>query len=127
MRHGCVRPPNDLALKALHEDIRATLNRRAFPDTYDTARPEVRLVSSKNVAHIHAQSCWSATISAASQEAAWAAVLLVASSALIPADTCTRVYRAVLVLVADTGRVISEPKRRILQDYQGFQRRTDLP
>jgi hypothetical protein len=52
---------------------------------------------------------------------------LVASSALIPADTCTRVYRAVLVLVADTGRVISEPKRRILQDYQGFQRRTDLP
>lgn len=55
---------NNLALESVHEDLRAHLNRRVFPDIYDVDHRDYRLVTAQNVVHFLAEGHWPASITA---------------------------------------------------------------
>ena len=42
---------NNLALEALHENARATMNRQLFPQAYSASGRRLRIVTSQNTAH----------------------------------------------------------------------------
>ena len=49
---------NNLALEALHENARATMNRRLLPDAYRAGGRRLRLVTSQNAVHFLAEAHW---------------------------------------------------------------------
>lgn len=52
---------NNLALESLHENARATMNRRMFPDAYRAGGRRLRLVTSHNAVHFLAEAHWPVT------------------------------------------------------------------
>ena len=109
---------NNLALEALHEDIRAKLNRNAFPDVYDVDSRTYRLVTAQNVVHFLAESHWPATITTAIGVGRVGDTSLVTCSGLFVADTCISTCDTTLVLVGSSGPVaIPEHSREVLTTF----------
>lgn len=95
---------NNVALSALHEDIRARLNRRVLPDVFGGGR-EYRLVLSQNVFHFLAEGFWPDEVIAAAGVARIGRSSFVTSSALFVGDQCISIGDSTCVVVGETGPV----------------------
>jgi len=96
---------NNLALESMHENVRAVLNSKVFPDVYDPATRGVRIVTSQNVVHFVAESHWPADIEAGAGVGRIGRSSYVVSSALFIDERCVSTCDTVLVLLAGDGPV----------------------
>ena len=94
---------NNLALEAMHENTRATLNRGAFPGVYDNATRSHRLVAANHVVHFLRESHWPATIHTAGGVGHIGRTSYVISTALFLDDECLSLCDTVLVVLDDDG------------------------
>ena len=94
---------NNVALEALHENTRATLNRRVFPNAYDRATRSLRIVTSTIVVHYLREAPWPATLQTAVGIGHVGRTSFVASSALFHDEGCVSLCDTVLVLLDDDG------------------------
>lgn len=107
---------NNLALEALHENARATMNRTLFPDIYDVATRRLRLVTSQNAVHFLAEAHWPAVIRTGAGVGRIGRTSFVASTGLFIDGRCIGVCDTVLVLLGDDGPVpLSDEVRAALQ------------
>ena len=95
---------NNLALESLHENARATMNLRIFPDAYRGER-QFRLVTSQNAVHFLAEAHWPVRIQTGAGIGRIGRTSYVASTGLFVAGTCIGVCDTVLVLVGPNGPV----------------------
>ncbi|WP_227999610.1 acyl-CoA thioesterase [Mycolicibacterium sp. P1-5] len=96
---------NNLALEALHENARATMNRNLFPDIYDVTSRRLRLVTSQNAVHFLAEVHWPGTIQTGAGVGRIGRTSFVASTGLFVGNKCVGVCDTVLVLLGDDGPV----------------------
>lgn len=96
---------NNLALEALHENARATMNRSLFPDIYDVTSRRLRLVTSQNAVHFLAEVHWPGTIQTGAGVGRIGRTSFVASTGLFVENKCVGVCDTVLVLLGDDGPV----------------------
>ena len=109
---------NNLALEALHEDIRARLNHSVFSEIYEVSSRDYRLVTAQNVVHFLAEAHWPATITTAIGVGRIGHSSLVACSGLFIDDNCISTCDTTLVLVGSTGPVpIPQTRRDVLQTF----------
>jgi acyl-CoA thioester hydrolase len=94
---------NNLALEALHENARATMNRRLLPDAYRAGDRRLRLVTSQNTVHFLAEAHWPALITTGAGVGRIGRSSYVASTGLFLGQRCIGVCDTVLVLVGDDG------------------------
>lgn len=94
---------NNLALEALHENIRATMNSRVVPEIYQASKTSLRCVTAQNVVHFLAESHWPAEILGAIGIPEIGRSSYVASSALFLAGTCISLCDTLIVAVDDDG------------------------
>jgi len=94
---------NNVALGTLHENTRATLNRRIFPIAYDRASRSLRIVTSTIVVHYLREAPWPAVIQTAIGIGHVGRTSYVASTALFLDDVCISLCDTVLVLIDDDG------------------------
>lgn len=107
---------NNLALEALHENARATMNRNLFPEAYRAGERRLRLVTSQNTVHFLAEAHWPALIDTGAGVGRIGRTSYVASTGLFIDDRCIGVCDTVLVLVGDDGPApIPEGFRAALQ------------
>lgn len=107
---------NNLALEALHENARATMNRNLFPEAYRAGDRRLRLVTSQNTVHFLAEAHWPALIDTGAGVGRIGRTSYVASTGLFIDDKCIGVCDTVLVLVGDDGPApIPEEFRAALQ------------
>jgi acyl-CoA thioester hydrolase len=107
---------NNLALESLHENARATMNHRLFPDAYRPASRRVRLVTSQNAVHFLAEAHWPATIQTGAGVGHIGRTSFVACTGLFRAGECIGVCDTVLVMLGDEGPVpIPDDFRAALQ------------
>ena len=107
---------NNLALEALHENARATMNRNLFPEAYRAGDRRLRLVTSQNTVHFLAEAHWPALIDTGAGVGRIGRTSYVASTGLFIDDRCIGVCDTVLVLVGDDGPApIPEEFRAALQ------------
>ena len=107
---------NNLALEALHENARATMNRNLFPEAYRAGDRRLRLVTSQNTVHFLAEAHWPALIDTGAGVGRIGRTSYVASTGLFIDDKCIGVCDTVLVLVGDDGPApIPEGFRAALQ------------
>ena len=107
---------NNLALEALHENARATMNRDLFPAAYRAGDRRLRLVTSQNTVHFLAEAHWPALIDTGAGVGRIGRTSYVASTGLFIDDKCIGVCDTVLVLVGDDGPApIPEEFRAALQ------------
>ena len=107
---------NNLALESLHENARATMNRRLLPGAYDGAGRRLRLVTSQNTVHFLAEAHWPVLIQTGAGVGRIGRTSYVASTGLFVDGTCIGVCDTVLVLVGDDGPVpLSDEFRAALQ------------
>ena len=90
---------NNLALEALHENARATMNRRLIPDAYRAGERTMRLVTSQNTVHFLAEAHWPALITTGAGVGRIGRTSFVASTGLFLGETCIGVCDTVLVLL----------------------------
>jgi len=95
---------NNLALESLHENARATMNRRLLPGAYGTGR-QLRLVTSQNAVHFLAEAHWPVLITTGAGVGRIGRTSFVASTGLFVDGTCIGVCDTVLVLLGDQGPV----------------------
>ena len=93
---------NNLALESLHENARATMNRRLLPAAYTPAERRRRLVTSQNAVHFLAEAHWPAVIQTGAGVGRIGRTSYVASTGLFLAGRCIGVCDTVLVLVGDS-------------------------
>ena len=96
---------NNLALEALHENARATMNRQLFPQAYSASGRRLRIVTSQNTAHFLAEAHWPAMIQTGAGVGRIGRTSYVASTGLFVDGTCIGVCDTVLVLLGDDGPV----------------------
>jgi len=96
---------NNLALEALHENARATMNRQLFPQAYSPSGRRLRLVTSQNTVHFLAEAHWPAMIQTGAGVGRIGRTSYVASTGLFVEGTCIGVCDTVLVLLGDDGPV----------------------
>lgn len=96
---------NNLALEALHENARATMNRRLLASAYTPGDRPVRIVTSQNAVHFLAEAHWPALITTGAGVGRIGRTSFIASTGLFIDGTCIGVCDAVLVLVGDSGPV----------------------
>jgi acyl-CoA thioester hydrolase len=96
---------NNLALEAMHENARATMNRGVIPEAYRAGGRRLRLVTSQNTAHFLAESHWPAMIQTGAGVGRIGRTSYVASTGLFLGGTCIGVCDTVLVLLGDDGPV----------------------
>ncbi|MGI9164699.1 MAG: acyl-CoA thioesterase, partial [Mycobacterium sp.] len=96
---------NNLALEALHENARATMNRRLLPGAYDGAGRRLRLVTSQNAVHFLAEAHWPSMIQTGAGVGSVGRTSYVASTGLFVGGACIGVCDTVLVLIGDDGPV----------------------
>lgn len=96
---------NNLALEALHENARATMNRNLFPDIYDVTTRRLRLVTSQNAVHFLTEAHWPGTIETGAGVGRIGRTSFVASTGLFVDGNCIGVCDTVLVLLGDDGPV----------------------
>ena len=107
---------NNLALEALHENARASMNRDLFPEAYRAGERRLRLVTSQNTVHFLAEAHWPALIDTGAGVGRIGRTSYVASTGLFIDDKCIGVCDTVLVLVGDDGPApIPEEFRAALQ------------
>lgn len=107
---------NNLALEALHEDMRARLNRTVFPDIYDVATRGLRLVTAQNVVHFLAEAHWPALVDAGAGVSAMGRSSITVSTALFIDGRCVSVCDTALVVAGPTGpEEIPDAQRAVLQ------------
>ena len=107
---------NNLALEALHENARATMNRRLLPDAYRAGGRRLRLVTSQNAVHFLAEAHWPVLIQTGAGVGRIGRTSYVASTGLFIAGRCIGVCDTVLVLLDDDGPApLSEEFRAALQ------------
>lgn len=94
---------NNVALEALHENTRATLNRRVFPGVYEREPRTLRIVASTIVVHYLHEAPWPSVLQTAIGIGHLGRTSFVASSALFLEDRCISVCDTVLVLLGDDG------------------------
>lgn len=96
---------NNLALEAMHENARATMNRGVIPEAYRAGGRRLRLVTSQNTVHFLAESHWPAMIQTGAGVGRIGRTSYVASTGLFLGGTCIGVCDTVLVLLGDDGPV----------------------
>jgi acyl-CoA thioester hydrolase len=94
---------NNLALESLHENARATMNRRLHPDAYRSGPKRLRLVTSQNAVHFLAEAHWPVTIQTGAGVGRIGRTSYIASTGLFVAGTCIGVCDTVLVLLGNDG------------------------
>ncbi|MDP9167321.1 MAG: acyl-CoA thioesterase [Actinomycetota bacterium] len=94
---------NNLALEALHENARATMNSRVLPELYARSARRGRLVSANNVVHFLREAHWPNTIHTGSGVGRLGRTSFVASTALFLDGSCISLCDTVLVLLDDHG------------------------
>jgi acyl-CoA thioester hydrolase len=94
---------NNLALEAMHENARATLNTEVFPGVYTAADRPVRLVAANSTVHFLRESHWPATVHTGIGIGRIGRTSYVASTALFVADACISICDTVLVVLGDDG------------------------
>ncbi|KWX67229.1 thioesterase family protein [Mycobacterium sp. NAZ190054] len=94
---------NNVALETLHENTRATFNRRVFPAVYDLATRTRRLVTSTIVVHYLHEAPWPAVLQTAIGVGHLGRTSFVASSALFLDGACVSLCDTLLVLLDDDG------------------------
>jgi acyl-CoA thioester hydrolase len=94
---------NNLALEAMHENARATLNTRVFPGVYTASDRKHRIVAANSVVHFLRESHWPATIQTGIGIGRIGRTSYVASTGLFVADECVSLCDTVLVLLDDDG------------------------
>lgn len=94
---------NNLALEAMHENSRATLNSTLFPGVYDNATRRLRLVAANHVVHFLRESHWPATLSPAAGVGRIGRTSYVVATALFLGDECLSLCDTVLVVLDDDG------------------------
>jgi acyl-CoA thioester hydrolase len=109
---------NNVALTAMHEDIRATFNNEIFPQIHNPSAAGVRLLISQNVVHFLAEAHWPATIEAGIGVARIGRTSFVVSSALFVDHRCISLSDTVVVTAQDRPVPLSEATRSALQGLQ---------
>lgn len=94
---------NNLALESLHENARATMNRRLYPEAYRADARRLRLVTSQNAVHFLAEAHWPVTIQTGAGVGRIGRTSFIASTGLFVADSCIGVCDTVLVMLGDDG------------------------
>lgn len=94
---------NNLALESLHENARATMNRRLFPEAYRAGQHRLRLVTSQNAVHFLAEAHWPAMIQTGAGVGRIGRTSYVASTGLFNDGKCIGVCDTVLVLLGGQG------------------------
>jgi acyl-CoA thioester hydrolase len=94
---------NNVALESMHENTRATLNRRLFPNVYDRTSRNLRIVTSTIVVHYLREAPWPAVLDTAIGIGHIGRTSFVASTALFLGDECVSLCDTVLVLLDDNG------------------------
>lgn len=94
---------NNLALESLHENARATMNRRLYPEAYRPGGRRQRLVTSQNAVHFLAEAHWPVTIQTGAGVGRIGRTSFIASTGLFVAGTCIGVCDTVLVMLGDDG------------------------
>jgi acyl-CoA thioester hydrolase len=94
---------NNLALESMHENARATMNRRLFPQAYRAGDKRLRLVTSQNAVHFLAEAHWPAVIQTGAGVGRIGRTSFIASTGLFLDGTCIGVCDTVLVLLGDDG------------------------
>lgn len=94
---------NNLALESMHENARATMNRRLLPQAYRAGERRVRLVTSQNAVHFLAEAHWPAVIQTGAGVGRIGRTSFIASTGLFLDGTCIGVCDTVLVLLGQTG------------------------
>lgn len=97
---------NNLALEAMHENTRATLNRGAFPGVYENATRRYRLVAANHVVHFLRESHWPAKIETAGGVGRIGRTSYVVSTALFLDGECLSLCDTVLVVLDDDGPAV---------------------
>ena len=88
---------NNLALESLHENARATMNRRLFPAAFDGSGR--RLVTSQNAVHFLAEAYWPVLIATGAGVGRIGRTSYIASTGLFVDGACIGVCDTVLVLL----------------------------
>ena len=99
---------NNLALESLHENARATMNRRLMPEAYRTGDGRLLPVTSQNVAHFLAEAHWPVTIQTGAGVGRIGRTSYVVSTGLFVDGACIGVCDTVLVLLGG-GRPVEIP------------------
>ena len=94
---------NNLALESMHENARATMNRRLFPAAYRAGERRLRLVTSQNAVHFLAEAHWPAVIQTGAGVGRIGRTSFTASTGLFLGGACIGVCDTVLVLLGDEG------------------------
>ena len=94
---------NNVALETLHENTRATLNRRVFSNMYNDASRSLRIVTSTIVVHYLREAPWPAMLLSAVGIGHIGRTSYVASTALFLDDACISLCDTVLVLLDGQG------------------------
>ena len=94
---------NNLALESLHENARATMNQRLYPDAYRSGPRRLRLVTSQNAVHFLAEAHWPVTIQTGAGVGRIGRTSYVASTGLFVEGACIGVCDTVLVLLGNDG------------------------
>lgn len=107
---------NNLALESMHENARATMNRRLLPQAYRAGEHRVRLVTSQNAVHFLAEAHWPAVIQTGAGVGRIGRTSFIASTGLFLDGACIGVCDTVLVLLGETGPTpISDEFRAALE------------
>lgn len=107
---------NNLALESMHENARATMNRRLLPQAYRAGEHRVRLVTSQNAVHFLAEAHWPALIQTGAGVGRIGRTSFIASTGLFLDGACIGVCDTVLVLLGETGPTpISDEFRAALE------------
>ena len=94
---------NNLALEAMHENARATMNRDVRPEAYRAGGRRLRLVTSQNAVHFLAEAHWPALIQTGAGVGRIGRTSYVASTGLFRDGVCIGVCDTVLVLLGEDG------------------------
>jgi acyl-CoA thioester hydrolase len=94
---------NNVALESLHENTRATLNRRAFPRVYDRTSRSRRIVTSAIVVHYLREAPWPSVLRTGIGIGHIGRTSFIASTALFLDEDCISLCDTVLVLLDDDG------------------------
>ncbi len=94
---------NNLALESLHENARATMNQRLYPEAYRAGSRRLRLVTSQNAVHFLAEAHWPVTIRTGAGVGRIGRTSFIASTGLFVTGACIGICDTVLVMLGDDG------------------------